>query len=238
VPDSGDLEADEIIDEDYESLWRYDGADLILSVPAGARELHFRMDRNEPTGWMRYPLTVRPGRETVVDYDYPSPGELLGRVLTAGGRPIEDAGIFIAATGAEIGWADEYGEIDSGISDDGWGECLGRQRLRVEAEGYAPVFTDPVDLTRTTRIEVRMSPGVALRGRVRVAAREPLPDEIRLVHEVGAPGGWRDVEEDGSYSLDHVRPGIHGVEVRREGEPPLRVSVEVRRGRETVIELP
>ncbi len=97
----------------------------------------------------------------------------------------------------------------------------------VRAEGYAPVRVDGVSPTarevEPERLEVRLTGGAAIEGRLSGAGGVPLPSRVVTAESQDGARGEAVSDEAGRYRIDHLPIGRYTVEVA----PPPRYRDEV-----------
>lgn len=220
--------------------------------------------RTPPMEAFRAGFVLAHGHEPLVPRQETAPGgsldlrlvelpRIAGRVVDDGtGAPVPEFSIGAAASDDPMSgfWppGTEYVRDPDGRFDVAARRGEG-VRLLVRAPGHAPRILDPVD-TRAgdvRRLEVRLSRGTTVRGRVVDTAgrpvagaririegvRDPSPFFMLLKH---APPRYRTLSDrDGRFAIAHVLPGSREVTAEHSDHAPVSVALSVADGPESVI---
>jgi len=205
-------------------------------------ELHLSLEEIEawlfvqisPGGWRFYrDLRVREGERIELDYDFPRPGRIQGRVFGPHGDALEHADVNLFEFDSHEGTTDSEGKFTLQLDPDDLENAVGMIRLLVTHDEFAPVLTEPIDLGRDQDLVVHLTRGGTLEGRV-VGADGAV--ELTIL----TPGAVEDPvlgsREDGSFNFDlPIRAGHHRVRIEtRSGEKYFR-DAEIEDGAQTKV---
>lgn len=204
--------------------------ELRLDVSAGRFDLFCRV---EPASYRYYKIEVRAGEQTIVDYDFPNPGRVRGRVLGQDGAPLVWADVRIFETRGDSEEADEQGRFELEFKNDEIGQAVGTFRLLVTGYGHAPFLTEPLDLTRDHDLDIRLPNGGTLTGRV--IGGGPIAS-IEILTPGAVENSSCELSKNGRFhSENRIRAGRHQVRIETESGKTYFREVEIRDGIETAV---
>lgn len=180
-------------------------------------------------------LEVRPGTNRL-DLTFPSGVEVSGRAVDPRGEPVAGVSVHLwALRGGQARYATTTGNGSFTFAD----VVEGEYRLRGSGRGFATSsLPDPVRVGRAPvdGLELRLSPGVVIRGRILGLAPEDR-DEIHVSAHVvdGGELAQGTVDSEGSYRIPGVGPGEWNVLANLSSEASAHGVAQVREGDEEVV---
>jgi Carboxypeptidase regulatory-like domain len=222
------LENGECAMSNGDPLW--EGDEIVLSVPAGL--LDVRLEVWPGARQVFSPVRVREGEEIPLDYGFPVPGTLHGRIVDTRSRPVPGARIVDARTGRMHAITDADGEVRLSRPDGPlWPVPAGPIRLVINADGFAPVSTEILDTTKHPDVSRVLTPGGAVR--VTIRRDEDLPEfvRLRLLSDRGPHSGWTHTGGGRTTLIEHVTPGRRRIEIRGMNRMPVFEDVDIIEGR-------
>ena len=162
-----------------------------------------------------------------------------GRVRDPEGRPVEDAAVVVDLSGGR-GWRGRSGTEPTRTDPEGRFTLVevppGDVTLHAHAEGFLRdglVHVEVEPGAHLEDVEITLTPGATVLGRVVGPGGEPLPEaRVRLLEEARSfgPGGTAHTDGDGRYRMEGIPPGARSFVAVHESHPRATRDLEVGTG--------
>jgi hypothetical protein len=194
-----------------------------LSIPECTTGLFFRVP---PAAFRFYPdLRVRAGERIELDYDFPLPGRIEGRVLGPDGEALAQARVMLFEFQSADETTDSEGRFLLSLRSNDAEHAVGMLRLLVTHPDCAPVLTEPFDLGRDQDLTIRLTRGGTLAGRV-LGIEESV--ELTLLTPGAAINPVAGKGENGEFEFrGRIAAGRHRIRIETEGGETWLREVEV-----------